>query len=190
MTPEEQAIYKDFANQMQDYGLSENEALQLFEAASILELPTRHILINQGEPITHLYFVSDGVCHASYLTSDGEALSKAFFWTQEWIIDFEAITKQTPSTYLLETLSPVTLVCLPIESMQQWRTTSQPLYVKLLEAQLIHKENKERFTLLYTPKQRYQIMSQQFPDLIERLSVTHIAAYLGIAPDELSEIII
>ncbi len=143
MTPQEQAIYQDFLNQMQDYGIDENDAIQLFESSSILDLPTRHILINQGEKPSHLYFVSSGICHSSYLTSLGESLSKEFFWQQEWIIDCEAITKQSPASYLLETLSPVTLICLPIEVIQHWRSTADPLYIRLLEALLIHKENKE-----------------------------------------------
>lgn len=186
MTPQEQTIYQDFVSQMKDYGLNEENALQLFESASILELPTRHILVNQGEEQSHLYFVSDGVCLASYLTSKGNTLSKEFFWGQEWVIDCGAVVKQTPSPYLLETLSPVTLICLPIECVQLWRETSHPLYVKLLEAQLIHKENKQSFALLYTPEERYQIISQQFPEMIERLSDTHLAAYLGITPDDLT----
>ncbi len=188
MTPQEQAIYQEFILQMQDYGLDENETLELFEASSILELPTRHILVNQGEQPSHVYFVFEGVCHASYLTSQGDTLSKEFFWGQEWILDCEAITKLSPTPYLLETLSPVTLICLPIEVIHGWRATLHPMYVKLLEAQLIHKENKERFSLLYTPEQRYQIIAQQFPDLIERLSDHHLAAYLGITPEKLSDL--
>ena len=89
---------------------------------------------------------------------------------------------------MLETLSPVTLLCLPIMYLNQWRETSHPLYIKLLETQLMHKENKERFMLLYRPEQRYQIMCQQFPDLMKRLSDSHIAAYLGITPISLSRI--
>ncbi len=189
MTSDEQEIYQSFIAQIQDYGLSEEDAQQLFKVSSVLELPTRHILVNQGQQVSHIYFVSKGVCHSSYLTSLGESLSKEFFWEPELILDCEAISKLSPMPYLLETLSPVILICLPIEVIQHWRIASHPLYIKLLEAHLIHKENKERFTLLYTAEQRYQIISQQFPDLIERLSDSHIAAYLGITLDKLSEIV-
>ena len=188
MTMRDQAIYDNFIKQMLEYGFSSAEAHQLFEVSSPLELPTRHILVNQGQMASHLYFVSHGICHASYLTEEGKTFSKEFYWEQDWISGFESLIKQAPYPYLLETLSPVTLLCLPIEYLNQWKKTSHPLYIKLLETQLMHKENKERFMLLYRPEQRYQIMCQQFPDLMKRLSDIHVAAYLGITPISLSRI--
>lgn len=181
-------IQTQFHQLMSGHGFSKDEIGALLAAASPLELPTRHILVNQGETPTHFYFVCQGICHASYLTPEGKEFSKEFYWEQDWMIGFENLIHRTPSPYLLESLTPVTLLCLPIDYLYQWRERSHPLYLKLLEAQLMHKENKERFMLLYRPEQRYQVMCQQFPALIPRVSDTHIAAYLGITPISLSRI--
>lgn len=181
-------IQQQFHQLMSEHGFSSDETAELLTAATPLELPTRHILVNQGENPTHFYFICKGICHASYLTPEGKEFSKEFYWEQDWIIGFESLIHRAPSPYLLESLTPVTLLCLPIEYLHQWRQRLHPLYIKLLEAQLMHKENKERFMLLYRPEQRYQVMCQQFPELIPRVSDTHIAAYLGITPISLSRI--
>ena len=80
------------------------------------------------------------------------------------------------------------VVEIPLAAVQIWRKQGHPIYLKLLENQLIHKEHKERFMLLYSPEQRYLLFCQQFPDLLPRLTDQHIAAYLGITPISLSRI--
>lgn len=181
-------ISQQFYQQMLQHGFSATQIEQLLTGAFPLELPTRHILVNQGEVPSHFYFVSQGICHASYLTEQGKEFSKEFYWEEDWIIGFENLIQNTPSPYLLETLTPVVLLCLPLQHLHQWRSDAHPLYIKLLETQLMHKENKERVMLLLRPEQRYQAMCEQFPDLIPRISDTLIAAYLGITPISLSRI--
>ena len=52
----------------------------------------------------------------------------------------------------------------------------------------MHKENKERFMLLYSPEERYQLFCQHYPDLEQRITDSQIAAYLGITAISLSRI--
>jgi hypothetical protein len=69
-----------------------------------------------------------------------------------------------------------------------WREQKRSIYLKLLETQLMYKENKERFMLLYTPEERYELFCQHYPHLLERLNDYQIAAYLGITSISLSRI--
>lgn len=177
-----------FIEQLAEFGFSAIELETLSLVASPMDLPTRHILTHQGEMATHIYFVIDGLCHACYLTGDGKQFSKEFYWEHDWIIGFESVIKEQPSPYLLETLTPATLLCLPIEAFQTWREHAHPLYLKLLETQLMHKENKERFMLLHSPEERYELFCQHYPDLEQRITDYQIAAYLGITHISLSRI--
>lgn len=77
---------------------------------------------------------------------------------------------------------------LPIETLRKWRENKYSIYLKLLEIQLMYKENKERFMLLYTPEERYLQFCNSYPNLLERLTDYQIAAYLGITPISLSRI--
>ncbi|WP_375752375.1 Crp/Fnr family transcriptional regulator [Vibrio sp. HN007] len=179
---------KAFLEQLESHNFTTNEIEELSELVTPLDLPTRHILVNQGDTPTHFYFVLEGLCHASYLTNDGKQFSKEFYWEQDWVIGFESLINDSPSPFLLETLTPAMLLCIPFDSLKHWRTQNNPLYLKLLETQLMHKENKERFMLLYTPQERYELFCQSYPDLETRLSDNQIAAYLGITPVSLCRI--
>lgn len=176
-----------FIEFLQQY-VSADEAEQITSHADIIELPTRHVLIHQGDMAEHVYFVVHGLCHACYLTPEGKQFSKEFYWEKDFIIGFEGLVKQQPSPYLLESLTPTVLLSLPITQLQQWRAEQHPLYFQLLETQLMYKENKERFMLLHSPEERYQLFCQSFPDLKTRLADYQIASYLGITSISLSRI--
>ncbi|MDG2664597.1 Crp/Fnr family transcriptional regulator [Vibrio parahaemolyticus] len=181
-------MHSDLFSDLVKHGFLEPQANQLIENGDLLELTTRHILNHQGELSSHLYFIIEGLCHASYLTEHGKEFSKEFYWEKDWVIGFESIIKDQPSPYLLETLSACQLFCLPIEMLHHWRAEKHAIYLKLLENQLVNKENKERFMLLYSPEERYQLFCAHYPDLKQRITDSQIAAYLGITPISLSRI--
>lgn len=181
-------MHSSFIEQLQSFNFTDSEIESLVNIAKPLELPTRHILVNQGEVPDSFYFIVEGLCHACYLTHEGKQFSKEFYWEQDWVMGFESLIKEQPSPYLLETLTPIVLLQLPMSALSEWRQESNPLYIKLLETQLMYKENKERFMLLYTPEQRYQLFCEHYPDLEERLNDNQIAAYLGITAISLSRI--
>ncbi|MCK6263106.1 Crp/Fnr family transcriptional regulator [Vibrio sp. ZSDE26] len=177
-----------FVEYLTDNGFSPSEVAAIKDSSSLMELPTRHILVNQGAHADGIYFVLDGICHASYLTEKGKEYSKEFYWELDWMIGFESLIKDQPSPYLLETLTETTLVYLPLSTLHQWRSEKHSIYLKLLEAQLMYKENKERFMLLFTPQERYELFCQHYPELHSRLNDYQIAAYLGITAISLSRI--
>lgn len=177
-----------FVQQLKEGGFTEQQIAELVDISSPLELPTRHILVNQGELTESVYFVLDGLCHACYLTEDGKQYSKEFYWESDWILGFESLINHQASPFLLETLTPATLLCFPVDTLAHWRKQGNPLYIKLLETQLLYKEAKERFMLLYSPQQRYQLFCDNYPQLKNRLTDYQIAAYLGISHVSLSRI--
>ncbi|WP_367987431.1 Crp/Fnr family transcriptional regulator [Vibrio sp. NTOU-M3] len=179
---------QSFINNLDAHGFTQDEIQELCDLATPLELPTRHILVHQGEEASDVYFIIEGICHAAYLTEKGKEFSKEFYWEQDWVIGFESLIKHQPSPYLIESLTPCKMLCLPVETLRCWREERHSLYIKLLETQLMYKENKERFMLLYTAEERYELLRQNFPNLIERVNDCQIAAYLGITPISLSRI--
>ena len=174
--------------QLNELGLADSEVAEIIRQATVLELPTRHVLIQQGAVPEAFYFLIEGICHACYLTEAGKVFSKEFYWENDWIIGFESLIREQPSPFLLESLSPVVMFSLPVQTLLSWRQQSHPLYQKLLETQLMYKEGKERFMLLHPPEQRYQLFCKHHPDMLPRLSDQQIAAYLGITPISLSRI--
>ncbi|WP_318488559.1 Crp/Fnr family transcriptional regulator [Photobacterium leiognathi] len=182
------AQLSQLAEFLQQFGAEQTTIDEALALAQILELPTRHILLNQGQQAEQFYFLLDGLCHACYLTENGKQFSKEFYWDQDALIGFEGLITQSPSPFLLETLSASQLIALPITLIETWRAQGLALYINLLERQLVFKENKERFMLMYSPEERYQLFTQSFAELNFKLTDYQIASYLGITPISLSRI--
>lgn len=178
----------DFINQLQDYNFTADEIEKLIRSSKLEYLKPKHVITKQNDHSKSFYFLLEGLCHASYLTEHGKAFSKEFYWQGDWVVGFEGVIANEKSPYTLETLTPTTILSLPISYMQQWRAQSHPFYLKLVETQLVYKERKERFMLLYSPQSRYEIFCQNYPDLHAQLSDYQVAAYLGITHISLSRI--
>lgn len=173
---------------LRDHGADEDTINQALALAEPMELPTRHILLNQGELPEHAYFLVDGICHACYLTPEGRQFSKEFYWEQELIVGFESQLAKRPSEYLLETLSASHIQALPLALVEQWKENCPSLYMSLIERQLLFKEHKERFMLIHSPEERYTLFCEHFPELQAQVADYQIASYLGITPTSLSRI--
>ncbi|MDD9196366.1 Crp/Fnr family transcriptional regulator [Aliivibrio sp. S3MY1] len=177
-----------FTAQLGSYGFTPQEITQLIKLSNLKVLPAKSTLIHQNSAASEFYFLIDGFCHSCYLTEQGKQFSKEFYWKGDWVVGFEELLDQTPSPYTLETITPTRLIALPITLLNQWRKDANLLYIKLLETQLVYKERKERFMLLYSPQSRYEIFCQHYPDLHSQLSDYQVAAYLGITHISLSRI--
>ncbi|MGR6833031.1 Crp/Fnr family transcriptional regulator [Aliivibrio wodanis] len=178
----------DFINQLKDYNFTADEIEKLIRNSKLEYLKPKHVVTKQNDDSKSFYFLLDGLCHASYLTEHGKEFSKEFYWKGDWVVGFEGVIANEKSPYTLETLTATTLLSLPIEYIDQWRAQPHPFYLKLLETQLVYKERKERFMLLYSPQSRYEIFCQNYPDLHSQLSDYQVAAYLGITHISLSRI--
>lgn len=181
-------MLNDFIQQFQNYNFSSDEIKKLIHSSKLEYLKPKHVIAKQNDDSKFFYFLLEGLCHASYLTEDGKAFSKEFYWKGDWVVGFEGVIDNEKSPYTLEALTPTTILSLPISYMQQWRAQSHPFYLKLVETQLVYKERKERFMLLYSPQSRYEIFCQNYPDLHSQLSDYQVAAYLGITHISLSRI--
>lgn len=181
-------MLNDFIHRLQCYDFTAKEIEVLISKTKQTQLASKQIITKQDDMTDNLYFLIDGICHASYLTEHGKQFSKEFYWQGDWIICFESLVNNQTSPYTLETITPVTLLSIPISFLKTWRAQSHPFYLQLLETQLMYKEKKERFMLLYSPQEKYQIFCQTYPALIEKLTDYQIAAYLGITHISLSRI--
>ncbi|UIP27660.1 Crp/Fnr family transcriptional regulator [Photobacterium sp. TLY01] len=161
---------------------------QALSLAEPLELPTRHVLINQGELASQAFFLIDGLCHACYLTGDGKTISRDFFWEQDLLIGFESLLTDEGSPYLLETLSPCLIQTLPAELILGWRQDMPGLYMALVERQLLFREQKEQFMRLYSPARRYALFTDSVGELATHITAPQLASFLNLSLSQLDSL--
>lgn len=152
--------------------------------------PKHHIILNQGSICRRLYFVEKGLLRGFYYLKKKEVTSW-FAGENDFVTSMAAFINQKPSNENIETLETCTLYSISYEELQSF-------YVQFPEFNLIgrliiekyYTELEERtLSLQYqSAQERYQQLMHQFPHLLQRTTLGHIASFLGISQETLSRI--
>lgn len=165
-----------------------NDILAHFEKEHI---PKNHILIKEGQICNKLYFLEHGIGRSFYLKKNGKDVTQWFFGDDNFMVSVDSFFSQIPSLYYLEILENAILYSITKEKLDlllvkyhKMEKLSRLLSIEML-AKVVHKLNAIQFQ---TAKERYDYMLNEFPDIAYRVSLGHIASYLGMTQETLSRI--
>jgi CRP-like cAMP-binding protein len=147
-------------------------------------------IIRFGERCQSLYLIEKGFCRA-YNIQDGEEVNLEFF--------FENETVTNKNSYLFNKLSDFTVVaCEPMVVYRMNKTDLQFLVSQRPELELAGKKNLEfiaakqekqlQLFRILTAKGRYDFLEKNNPELLQRVSISQLASYLGVKRETLSRI--
>jgi CRP-like cAMP-binding protein len=161
----------------------------LLGKTEILEFPARYKLIKTGSVAKKIFFVEKGVIRSYYL-KDGNEIATWFTFENEFITSFYSFISNEPCHETIELLEDSILHALSFEDLNAL-TIEYPeinhLYRKVLELNFIKQERKlnERFD---SAKEKYENLLSNYPEILKRVPLGHIASYLGITQSTLSRI--
>lgn len=149
-------------------------------------------LISEDERvIDEVYFIEKGIIRVKIDALDGNEHTIHFAVENQFIADYRAFITREKSRYLLQAMEPTEVIVMPKEAVD-WGYTNLQEGEKLgrLIAEFYFTYLDRRIEHLYTlsPIERYNLMSQIFPDIHNRVPQHMIASYLGISPIHLSRI--
>lgn len=149
-----------------------------------------HILLSEKKRATDLIFINKGIVRGFYYL-DGKEITNWFAQEGEFAACFYAFISQTEAFETIEALEDTSATLISYAALQT-------LYLKFPETERIGRlitENyyiklEERILSLQfkTAKERYQYLTEYRADLLQRVSLGQIAAYLGITQETLSRI--
>jgi len=149
------------------------------------------ILIRQGDVDNSVYLVVSGLLKAYYATLDGKELIKSFIQPGEFIGSLISCRTGEPSTFNLTCLEDCSLRRVSFDELQS-AAINQPDIASFINNGLIElaikKERREYEFLCLSAPERYALLQQRSPQLVERITQNDIARYLGITPVALSRI--
>jgi CRP-like cAMP-binding protein len=180
-----------------------NEILKLHPACSdaewdylrsgleVQQLKTKAFFIEAGKAHNHLGFIVSGLVRAFYIDSRGEEITVLFIKENEYATDYPSFLMQTPGRYHFQCLEPSTIITLPYSHMQQGYQLFPGFerYGRLVAEEVLKTLQKRIESFQFDrAEQRYLNFTQQNPELFQRISLTHLASYLGIERPSLSRI--
>lgn len=172
------------------YPVSDALKETLQKELEILEYPSKHMLLREGQRCDHVYIVLKGLLRAYYIKDDTEICSR-FMEKDRIVISVNSFYTRKPGYEFIETLEPSILACIHYNKLQQ-------IYHDFIEFNFIARaltehyftESEQRLYLLrkQTAEERYLFFLQNNSSLMQQVPLKYIATYLGMNLETLSRI--
>lgn len=158
-----------------------------------IEVPSKTILLREGEISRRFFFVEKG-CLRAWINNNGEDLTFQFFFESQGVSSAESFRKSIPSIFTIETIEPSVIHVihkkdydLIMEELNSDTAFLKEMIEIIFERQLYYIREFLSF-IRDTPQQRYLNLLQQKPRVVQRVPQHYIASYLGITSVHLSRI--
>ncbi|MCX6269346.1 MAG: Crp/Fnr family transcriptional regulator [Bacteroidetes bacterium] len=154
------------------------------------EIPSKTILLQEGDVAKHLHFVKKG-CLRMWFNKDGKDITTQFFFEGQVVASIESFMTKQPSIFTLESIEPSAIVSISSEDFEQVLETYSELKEGFQQMLFQRFRNYSQLFLSRikdTPKERYENLVKNHPEIIQRIPQHYIASYLGITPISLSRI--
>ena len=173
------------------YGqLSGEDRAFLIDNTERLDLPRQHIVCTEGNICYHMHFVVSGLLRGHY-NKDGRNVTTGFQAEGTIITPLSSFLNRRAALFTLETLEPTVLYRMHYDDLRELFRRShafEHISREATLASLVDLENRLYALQFYSAQERYENFLVQFPNLINRLSLTHIASYLGVSLETLSRV--
>jgi CRP-like cAMP-binding protein len=172
------------------YPLSHSTRLTLQENIVKVSFPKHYIILQADRIEKKIYFIKKGIARTFFLI-DGNEITFSFGKEGDTIISMESYVANKKGYENIELLEDCELYKINIENLQkQFRENIEIANWgrKFAELHLLKAEERLISRQFGTATERYKELLKNYPDLIQRVQLKHIASYLGITQVSLSRI--
>ena len=152
----------------------------------------RHAIVSRPGIIPNeIFFINSGLIRVVVTDNDGVEHSLHFAMENQFIADYSAFILKQASLYTLRAEEETEAVILP-RSAVEWGYKNLKQGDKLgrliAEFYFIYHDNRLKNLYARTPKERYDTITEIFPNIHNRVPQHMIASYIGITPVHLSRL--
>jgi len=168
-----------------------DEILAIVDIIPIQSFAKGTVLLEQGDLVKTCYFVLKGCVRQYQLDRDGNEITVNFFTEEQGVTIFNQNKLDATSKYFLVCSEDCVLVVgdLSIEKdMYNEHTELESMTRMMMEEDMGAMQDKMATFIASSPEERYQLVIDERPDLLERVPQHQLASYLGIKPESLSRI--
>jgi CRP-like cAMP-binding protein len=155
------------------------------------EYNKKEFLFESGEVQKEIGFVCKGLLRKYYVNEKGNKITTGFTSENGYATDYPSFLRQKQSKYNIECLEPSIIIKMPYEKLQEAyrKHKGSEMYGRLMAEKVltIQTDRVESF-LFENAEERYLNFINQNKDITNRISLSHLASYLGIERQSLSRI--
>jgi CRP-like cAMP-binding protein len=154
------------------------------------ELPAQHKLLQPGQVARRVYFLERGLVRG-YALHEGREMSSWFMREGDFVISIVSFLTQAPATEYLELLEPSLIHSIGYDQLQAlYRDFPEfNLFGRVLtERYYVRSEQRAHQLRVLPAAERYAHLLAEFPGVLQRVALRHIASHLGVAAETLSRL--
>lgn len=160
------------------------------DALRTLTFPARSVILEEGKVADKLYYVREGCLRLAF-NDDGRDVTFQFFFPGDVVASFDSLHNGTPSLFSLESIGSSELIAIDGKELKAVIRANEILrdeYENLLADRFHVYQQLFLSRIRNTPRQRYEELLEQNPEIVKCIPQRYIASYLGITPVSLSRI--
>lgn len=180
-----------FAMFSQFHPLSQALKDAIVDHSKLIEVPKKELLLSEGEKSDKIYFIVKGAVRIYYLNKDGQEKNTWFLFENELVVSVHSFFASQASFEYIKTMEDCSLIVLSRKKLEQLYEKFLSFNIigrKLTELYYIRNEAQANSLRMHAAKERYGQLIAAHPQILQRVSLGHIASYLGISAETLSRI--
>ena len=171
--------------------IRDEELDYIASALTITQHKPKEFYLRQGQVQKGIGFITKGLVRTFYEDEKGNEITVWFSKENEYVTDYPSFIKQIPAKFYFQCIEPCIIVNLPFEDMQEGYSKYKNIerYGRLItEEVLVMQQLRLESFLFQNAEQRYVNFMRKYQKLLNRVSLTDLATYLGIERQSLSRI--
>lgn len=156
----------------------------------VTDHPKKTILLKEGEVNNQICMVANGLVR-SYYINEGREITSRFMDEGFIITSWISFYTRKPGSEFIETLEDTTLTCVhynDIQKLYEEFPEFNTIGRKQVEYSFYMAELRTRMLRKNTAEEKYKFFLENHPNLLLRVSLKHVATYLGMNEETLSRV--
>ena len=147
-------------------------------------------LLKEGQICNSLFYIDNGFCK-SYYEIDGVVKNTGFFFENEIATNIKSFGSGQKSEYNIVACEPLTAIV--FDKAKLFEASQQSSEIETLGRNCIRlfatkQEEFSNLFKLYSAQERLEYLEKKHPEILQRVSLSQLASFLGVARETLSRI--
>lgn len=155
------------------------------------KLRKRQYLLQEGDVCKNMAFVAKGLLRIYNVDDKGGEHMNVFGWEGWWLSDFNSFLSVVPAVFNIDAIEDSELLTISRSNYDEL-TLAVPImdrYFRILyQNSIITKDRRLMSSTTHSAEERYLLLAESNPQIMERIPQNMIASYLGLAPETISRI--
>ena len=171
--------------------LTDEEFERALSYFTVRQFVKHQFLVQEGNPVTHQFFIDKGLAKSFYIDEEAKEHIVQFAMEGNWITDTESFYQKKLAQlniYCLENCQTFAITHDNLESLCRDQPKLEFYFRKKAFDEIALLHHRILCLLKGTAADRYHDLINNFPQLVQRVSKTMIASYLGVSRETLSRL--